>query len=240
MITDSHLTHYEAVISHIEELQAPLTNRDVSICIQLPTDSFLASADSDLKLLQQQCTYSIPLASQALHHASGLLSIMSIPLIRHCQEFDTISAFQEHTPWLFDAYLRLHETQVRWQYMFPTLLPLFLRNMLQLLSVFEITDSIDICIRQKASTLLVLLCIETSGQPLGRVLNDGQENSDYQLLCMSLLKVAKACKHSKPISRLVASQLVPALEKSIVGNEAVIVGTDLGVCVNTRARGGDH
>ncbi|KAI0384338.1 phosphatidyl inositol 3-kinase [Hypomontagnella monticulosa] len=223
--------NFNAIISHFEELQAPLTKRDVSICIRLPTDSFLASVDSDLKLLEQQCTYSILLASQALHHASGLLSIMSIPLIQPCPEFDAISAFQEHIPWLFDAYLRLHEIQVRWQYMFPTLLPIFLRNTLRLLGVFEIRNNVDVCIQQKALTLLVLLCIEMSGQSLAKILNDGQAHPDYQLLCMSLVKVAEASKNSKPISRLITYQLIPALEKPMLGNEAAIVGTDLGRCL---------
>ncbi|OTA56852.1 phosphatidyl inositol 3-kinase-like protein [Hypoxylon sp. EC38] len=223
---------FSAIISHFEELKAPLTNRDVSVHLQLPPDSFLASAaGGDLRKLQQQCTYAILSASHALQHAFGLVSIMSIPLTQHYPEFDIMSSFQEHIPWLFDAYLHLHQIQVRWQYIFPSVLPSLLRNTLQFLRVLEAASDVNVCIQQKAITLLVLLCMELSNQSLGNLVVDGQGNSDYQLLCMSLVKVAKFCMHSKPLSRLVTSQLIPALEKPMIGNEDAIVDTDIWRCL---------
>lgn len=216
------------------ELKGPTANQDVALPLQLPPESFLESIlDGGSTLLQQQCTYAIPFASQALQHASGLLSIITMPLIRHFQESDIISAFQEYIPWLLDAYLRLHEIQMRWHSLFPSVLPLLLQNTLQFLSVFEKANSIDTCIRQKAFTLLVLLCMEMSSQSLGKLISDGQESSDYQLLCTSLAKIAKACIHSRPISRLVTSQLIPVLEKLMIGNEDA-EKTDLWVSIQSR------
>ncbi|KAI1411414.1 phosphatidyl inositol 3-kinase [Hypoxylon sp. FL1857] len=233
---------FNAVISHFKELNAPLTNRDISVHLELPPESFLAlTTAGDAKQLQQQCSYSILSASHALQHAFGLLSIlsmpiMSMPLVQHCPEFDIMSSFQEHIPWLFDSYLHLHETQARWQYLFPDVSPSLLQNTLKILDFLEASSNIDTCIQQKVMTLLVLLCMETSNQSLGRLIADGQGNSDYQLLCMSLIRVAKFCMHSKPLSRLVTSQLIPALEKPTIGNEDAIVETDLWRCLELLRR----
>ncbi|KAI0883853.1 phosphatidyl inositol 3-kinase [Annulohypoxylon maeteangense] len=223
---------FNAIINYFKELKSPSANRDVPVQLQLPPDWFLASiADGELKPLLQQCTYDIALASHALHHASGLLSIMAMPLLHHSSEFDIVSSFQEYIPWLFDAYFHLHETQVQWRSTLPGILPLFLENSLQFLDVLEAASSVDSCVEQKVSTSLVLLCMEMSTQSLGVLIADGQGNSDYKLLCLSLARVAKSCLHSKPISRLVTSQLIPALEKPIIGSEAHIAETDFWRCL---------
>ncbi|KAH9994734.1 phosphatidyl inositol 3-kinase [Xylariaceae sp. FL0662B] len=220
--------NFDAIINHFKDLKTPLTNRDVALHLQLPTDTFLQStACDDLKLLQQQCTYTLPLASQALQHASGLLSILSIPLIHSSSGFDILTPFQDHIPWLLDAYLLLHGTQSRWQYMSPSLLPLFLQNVLQLLEVFETLSSVDASIQRKAYSLLALLCMEMSTQLIGKPATEEQEDSEHHLLCLSLGRVAEACVHSKPLARLVTSQLIPILEKLTVGSD----GTDLWRCL---------
>ncbi|KAI1642826.1 uncharacterized protein F4817DRAFT_277367 [Daldinia loculata] len=223
---------FNAIMEHFKGLKTNSMNRDIPIHLQLPPEPFLMSiASGDLKLLQQQCTYVIPLASQALQHATCLLSIISTPLTQQYAKFDIMSSFQEYIPWLFDAYLNLHDTQVRWQYIFPSVLPFLLENALQFFGAIETTNGFDTCIQQKTFTLLVLLCMEMSSHSLGRLIADEQGNSEYQLLCRSLGKVAKTCLQSEPISRLVTSQLIPALEKPIMGNEVAISGTDLWRCL---------
>ncbi|OTB07470.1 hypothetical protein M426DRAFT_8837 [Hypoxylon sp. CI-4A] len=225
---------FNAITNHFHDLKIPSPKRDVAVQLQLPPDSFLVStASSDFNFLQKQCTYSLTSASQTLQHASGLLSILSVPLKYHYTEFDIISVFQEHIPWLFDAYLTLHETQTQWEYLFPSVLPLFLQSTLQFLQVLESVSSIDSCVQEKVMTLLVLLCIEMSNQALGRFIADGQmqENPDCQLLCRSLVKLAKACRYFRSISQLVAGQLIPALEKPVTGNEVAIANTDLWRCL---------
>ncbi|KAI1080546.1 phosphatidyl inositol 3-kinase [Whalleya microplaca] len=220
--------NFDAVISHFNDLKAPPTNRDVALRLQLPTDTFLQStACDDLKLLQQQCTYTLPLASQALQHASGLLSILSIPLTHPCTGFENLTPFQDYIPWLLDAYLLLHGTQSQWKYMSPTLLPLFLQNVLQLLESFEASSSVGASIQQKAQTFLALLCMEMSSQLIEKPGTEGQDDPDYKLLYSSLGKVAEHCVHYKPLARLVSSQLIPILEKLAVGSD----GTDLWRCL---------
>ncbi|KAL7620953.1 serine/threonine-protein kinase M1 [Parahypoxylon ruwenzoriense] len=212
-------------------LKSPFTSRNLALRFQLPPDAFLESiAYGDLKLLQQHCTYAVLSASQALQHASCLVSIMLIPLVHPCPGFGIVSAFQEYIPWLFDAYLHLHETSTRWQHILPSFLPVLLRNALQLLEAFEAGSSLDVCIQRKANALLILLCTELSNQSSGAFLADAQNNPDYQLFCISLVKVAGICIHSKPASRLVSSQLIPALEKLTIGNETTVSGTDLWRC----------
>ncbi|XDG07583.1 hypothetical protein ABKA04_007198 [Annulohypoxylon sp. FPYF3050] len=228
---------FDAIINYFKGLKAPSTNRDVPVQLQLPPDWILTSVTGDdSRLLQQQCTYEIASASHALHHATGLLSIMAMPLLHHSPEFDIVSSFQEYIPWLFDAYFHLHGTQAQWQYLLPSVLSLFLQNSLQFLDAFEIASSIDGCVEQKVSTLLVLICMEISSQRLGALITHGQDNVDYRLLCLSLAKVARACTLSKPISRLVTSQLIPTLEKSIIGSEADLTETDFWRCLELLRR----
>ncbi|KAI0897246.1 phosphatidyl inositol 3-kinase [Annulohypoxylon nitens] len=228
---------FDAIINHFKGLKAPLTNRDVPVQLQLPLDWTLTSiTGDDSRLLQQQCTYEIISASHALHHATGLLSIMAMPLLHHSPEFDIVSSFQEYIPWLFDAYFHLHGTQAQWQYILPSVLSLFLQNSFQFLDAFEVASSIDGCVEQKVSTLLVLICMEISSQRLGSLIAHGQENDEYRVLCLSLAKVARACTLSKPISRLVTSQLIPTLEKSIIGSEADLTETDFWRCLELLRR----
>ncbi|KAI1464606.1 uncharacterized protein F4812DRAFT_160831 [Daldinia caldariorum] len=223
---------FNAIIEYFKALTSHSMNRDIPVHLHLPPEPFLIStAPGDLRLLQQQCTYAIPLASQALQHASCLLSIMSMPLTSRYAEFDIISNFQEYIPWLFDAYLHLHGIQVQWHHIFPPVIPTLLRNTLQFYQTAETTNNFDACVREKASTLLVLLCMEMSSYSLDKLVINGQGSSEFQLLCRSLGKVAKACLHSEPTSRLATSQLIPVLEKLILGNEVIVSGTDLWKCL---------
>ncbi|KAI1460108.1 phosphatidyl inositol 3-kinase [Annulohypoxylon moriforme] len=226
---------FNAIINHFKELKAPSTNRDVPIKLRLPPDWLLTSiAGDDLTPLQQQCTYDIALASHALQHASGLLSVMSMPLLRHSPEFDIISSFQEYIPWLFDAYLHLQQIQVQWQHMLPAVLPLFLENSLQIFDAFETASSIDSCMEQKVTTCTVLFCIEILRQVLLEVIFQGNENglnSNYNLICSTFVRVAGACIRSKPISRLVTSHLIPAFEKPLLEFEDDILHADLWRCM---------
>ncbi|KAI0173613.1 phosphatidyl inositol 3-kinase [Hypoxylon sp. FL1284] len=224
--------NFDAIINHLAELKVPSTGRDTAILLQLPPDSFLESTGSgDLSLLQQQCTYPLSSASQALQHASGLISIIASPVLRHASKFDIISSFQEYIPWVLDAFLHLYQAQMRWQSIFPDMPPLLLRKALQFIDVLGTASSMDMCTQQKASTLLVLLCIEISNQSINYFLSDLNERPEYSMLCASLVKVVKASMHSKPISRLVTSQLIPALMKLLAAFGADMEGTDLWKCL---------
>ncbi|XXH03128.1 hypothetical protein Hte_009521 [Hypoxylon texense] len=223
--------NFDAIMKHFSELKAASTKRDIALHLQLPPDLFLESIDNgDSSLLQQQCTYAVLSASQALQHASGLLSIMTGPILRHASDFDIISAFQEYIPWALDAYLHLYEAQIRWRPVFPDIPPVLLRSILQFLDVLGTASNIDICVQQKASTSLVFLCIETSKIPIDDFCSGRKECPEYDLLCAALAKVARACTHSKPISRLVTSQLIPALKKLMAGCEECLYETDLWGC----------
>ncbi|KAI2611792.1 phosphatidyl inositol 3-kinase [Hypoxylon sp. NC1633] len=225
--------NFNAIMSRFAELKAPSTNRDIAIHMQLPPDSYcipMANGRSD-RPVTFYSTYVITLASQALQHASGLLSIMAIPLLHRCPEFELMSAFEEYTPWLLEAYIRLHETQMQWQYMFPSVLSLLSQTALRFLTTYDSSNTINVSFQQKATALLVLLCIEISGQPFWNLAVMEQGRSDCHLLCMSLVKVAKACTQSKPMSQLVTSQLIPVLKKLTAGNDNSVSGMDLGRCI---------
>ncbi|KAI1494605.1 phosphatidyl inositol 3-kinase-like protein [Biscogniauxia mediterranea] len=229
--------NYHAVINHLNELNPPPTNRDISLQLKLPPDSFLESVECDnLQSLQQRCTYTLPLASQAFHHASGLLSILSAPLLHGRSEFDIISTFHEYLPWLLDAYLLLHETQDRWKSLLPNYLLQLLHNILRILDEFQDASKIESTVQEKLYGLLVVLCLKLSSRLLTNFPTTENASSDVHLLCLSLIKVANACLSIKPISRLVASQLIPTLEKLTAQHSATTNDTDIWRCVELLRR----
>ncbi|KAI5922289.1 phosphatidyl inositol 3-kinase-like protein [Camillea tinctor] len=218
---------YHAVINCLHDLRTPPTNQDIPLQLNLPPVSLLESLECDSPQLQQQCTYTLSSASQAFQHASGLLSILSAPLLLERSEFDIISTFHEYLPWLLDAYLLLHETQDRWRSLLPNCLTQLLHNVLQVLDTCQGSSKIDGSVQEKAYGLLVVLCLKHSNRLLANFATTETTGSDDRLLCLSLIHIAKSCLSLKPISRLVASQLMPTLDKLTVQHSAATADTDI-------------
>lgn len=229
----SRLTNtWQAICSRLKEPKASATSRNSVFTVRLPPDSFLETVHAeDSHLLQQQCTYSLSSVSQTLRHASGILSIMSLPFIRPTPGFDIMSPFQECISSILDAHLYLHEAQRQWQYASPSPLPFLLQNDLRFLEAFQTLKNIDPLVQEKAYIVLVILCTEMSNHPTPNFTED-KSGSDAQLLCKTLVKVADACLYYKPVSRLVASHLRPALENQLAhDDDAAVVKDDLWVSI---------
>lgn len=221
----------QVICSGLKEPKAPATRRNLSSPIRLPPDSFLETIqDGDSQLLQQQCTYTLPSASQAIRHASGLLSIMSIPFTRRTSGYDIISPFQEYISSVLDAHISLHEAQQQWQYACPSPLPFLLQNALRFLEVFQKIKSIDPLVHEKTYIVLVIICTEMSNHPTLNFTED-RSGPDAQLLCKALIQVADASLYHKPVSRLVTSHLLPSLGNQLVHDDAAVVKNDLWVSV---------
>ena len=209
-----------AICSRLKEIKNTSLTKDLPIGLRLPPDSFLETIESqDLQLAQQQCSYTLSFVSQALQHASGLLTIMSLPFTRQIPGMAIVSSFQDYLPSLLDSFLTLHDVQQRWHAAFSGSLPKLLQNNLSLIESFDTNTNRgpEHLVREKAFIVLTILCTEVSDQP-GLNVSQQDPNPDVKLLCTGLVTVAGACLSHKPVSRLARSQLLPVLEKQLISD----------------------
>ncbi|KAI0019098.1 phosphatidyl inositol 3-kinase-like protein [Xylariomycetidae sp. FL0641] len=219
----------DVVTDHLLNLRHFSLSRDVGLHLQLPPLSYLESVvGSDLQILEQQCTYSLPSVSQAFHYASRLLAILSAPMNTPGFAREIVSYHQQFVPWLLDAISSLHNAQSRWQEALPGDIPHLMQIMLQIFEGLNAARYADAAIREKANALLVLLCIHTV-DTTHRAHNVSIPN---ELLCSSLIAVAAGCLSYKPVSRLVQSQLIPFLEKLIIPGDNDEANSDLTRCTD--------
>ncbi|KAI0867886.1 phosphatidylinositol 3 [Hypoxylon argillaceum] len=220
-------SNFDVVQGHLAEFSSP-TNRDPVLKLQLPEDSFLESLGCDqLRPLQEQCTYTINLASQALRHASHLLSLLSVPLVDHQLSSNTPQPFHEVVPWLMDAALRMHSTQNRWGYMSRSCLPQLLQTTIKITDTARLLVNPNPLVQEKTYILLVHLCTEVlihrqTAFGVGDVIN-----VDDKLLSAATVRIAQACLLFVTVSRLASLQIIPIIEKSIEYRTIASPGTDL-------------
>ncbi|KAI0475823.1 phosphatidyl inositol 3-kinase-like protein [Xylariaceae sp. FL0804] len=229
--------NFEAIIGCLEQSRTSVTGGATPFELRLPMDSYLESLGGcDLQLLQQQCTYTISSESQALEHAFGLLSLVSISFSLPRPRVVVAPSFQEFAPWLLDSQLFLHQTSSRRDGAAQANLPRLLQSTLQLLEALWDVEEAEPSIREKACAILVLFCAELAAQRLSGKSPRSVAAGDERVLHRSLLSIAKACLTLKPLSRLVSSQLIPSLDKLNKHENATDADSDLGRCLTLLRR----
>ncbi|KAI0857809.1 phosphatidylinositol 3 [Xylaria cubensis] len=220
-------SNFDAVENRLKELPSS-ASRDPLLKLQLPQDNFLESLyGGQTRPLQDQCTYTLNLASHALRHASDLLSLLTIPLVGHQLVFNVQSSFQEIVPWLTDAAVRMNTTQNKWQDSSCSCLPQLLRSTIKILDSTKRLVNADILIEEKVYVLLVHLCVDVL---MRRQAVFGLENTtgvDDKLLTVAVVKISEACLSFTTISRLASSQITPMLEKPVIYENITPNGSDL-------------
>ncbi|KAI1176429.1 phosphatidylinositol 3 [Nemania sp. FL0916] len=230
-----HIPHFQAYLrSNFDATQSrlaellPSANRDPLLKLQLPQDGLYRSlGNSQVQPPQEQCTYTITLASHALRHASHLLSLLSIPLLNEQLSSSTPQPYQEGIPWLIDASVRMSAIQSRWRHLSSSYLSHHLHRTIKVLDVTKLLSNVDPLVREKGCILLVRLCVDALAQrdmALGR---DDEIRVDDQLLSVTAVKIAEACLSFSTVSRLASSQIIPMLEKPLSYLGIVPNGTDL-------------
>ncbi|KAI0412411.1 phosphatidylinositol 3 [Xylaria grammica] len=218
--------NFDVTQSYLADL--PHTNRNHLPKLRLPQDSFFESVGyGQFRTLQEQCTYTIGLASHALRHASDLLSLLSIPLVDRQLSPNMPPLFQEAIPWLVDAAVRMNVTQNRWPNFSRSCLPQFLRITIGILDAEKLLVITDTLVQEKAYILLVNLCVDVLAQ---RQAASGLENMtgvDDRLLSIVSVKISEACLSFPTVSRLATSQIIPMIEKPISYEKIASTGTDL-------------
>ncbi|KAK8104021.1 protein kinase rad3 [Apiospora kogelbergensis] len=218
--------NFDAILAHLCEIRVNRSGRDISLRLRLPSDAYLETiAAPDLEILQQQCTYKVLTWSHALRHVYSLVSILLIPLGIEKPGLSLISIAQP-VPWLLEAFSRLQSRQDGWRGNDPSCLPLLLQNTLRVATLLEDAALIDNPLKYKAYALLTSMSIDLSRQ--FEHLMDWELDRDKasRLLCTVILKISEECLSNKPVARLVASQLIPALEAISMQGAIFTEGTD--------------
>ncbi|KAI1427168.1 phosphatidylinositol 3 [Xylaria sp. FL1777] len=219
--------NFDSIQSYLAGLPCS-TNRDPLLKLRLPQDGLLESLGcGQLRSLQEQCTYSIKLASHALRHALDLLSLLSIPLVEYQLSSNTPPLFQEAIPWMIDATIRLNATQNRWQQFSSSYLPQFLRHTIQILDTMKHLINNDMLVEEKAYILLVHLCAEVLSQRQTAPELANMTGVDDQLLSVTVIKISEACLSFKTVSHLAISHIIPVTEKPISYERIIPTETDL-------------
>ncbi|KAI1816156.1 phosphatidylinositol 3 [Poronia punctata] len=219
-------SNLDAIQFHLSELRTASTAHDTSLELRLPGDVFLGSLGCvDIQPLQDRCTYSLKLTSQALRHASGLLAILALPLSGSQPSYTVTTAFREIIPWWIDASTSLHLTQGRYRQLSQTCVSRMLRDTMQILRAGNPFIDGDILVREKACILLVHLGVDILTRRSSAPGHSDGAGVDDQLLSMAIVKISEACLSFTPVSRLAASQIIPLLETPI-GYERIAPSRD--------------
>lgn len=103
---------------------------------------------------------------------------------------------------------------------------MLLQNTLRVATLLEDAALIDNPLKYKAYALLTSMSIDLSRQ--FEHLMDWELDRDKasRLLCTVILKISEECLSNKPVARLVAFQLIPALEAISMQGAIFTEGTD--------------
>ncbi|KAK8008761.1 Protein kinase rad3 [Apiospora marii] len=218
--------NFDALLGHLRESRVSRSGKDIPLRLRLPSDAYLKSlAATDLERLQQQCTYKVLTWSHALRHICSLVSILSAPLGLEKPGLG-IAPTTKPIPWLLDAYSRLQNHQDWWRGNSSSCLPLILQSTLRVATMLEDAAFVDNSLKYKAFALLISMSVGLSKQ--FEYLMDWELDRDKasHLLCTVILKISEECLSNKPVARLVASQLIPALETISMQGAIFMEGTD--------------
>jgi serine/threonine-protein kinase ATR len=208
------------------------TNKDIPINICVPSDSCLESVSSEeLQLLRQQCTYNLTSISHAIRHASSLFSILS-QYIGSQQSTQAVISSTEYIPWLVDTFSTLYQIQMQWQSICPDVLSSTLESAVRLTAILQTSPTSDSFLKQKGSTLLVLVANEAIEHFDRWLLAVQDHDNAIELLCSALLALTALSLDSKPTANYITLQLIPRLETLAVRGELVLPYTDLRVSTN--------
>ncbi|KAH8156902.1 hypothetical protein CIB48_g11345 [Xylaria polymorpha] len=220
-------SNFDAVENRLAELPFS-ANRDPLLKLQLPQDDFLESFCCDqTRPSREHCTYTLNLASHALRHASGLLSLLSIPLVGHQLVPNAPPSFQEIIPWLIDAAVRMNVTQNTWRELSRSSLSQYLRSTINILDIMKRLVNADMLVEEKAYMSLVHLCADVLMQRQAVFGLESAAGVDGILLSVAVVKISEACLSFTTVSRLVSSQIIPMLEKPMSYENITPTETDL-------------
>ena len=176
-------------------------------------------------------SYTVSHAFHALRQASSLATILAYPLISSDPTFYTIMPLSENATWLLDALTDLRFVQKRWEASSLSR-PFFIINLIQdILTGVSGWGDASLFPRDKAYTLLILMCSDLIAAPGELVLVDASGDGARLSYCKALVAIAQSSLQNKTIARLAESRLVNEL--SLLSTQYPAVGDDTDVWVSS-------
>ncbi|KAH8661929.1 phosphatidylinositol 3 [Xylariales sp. PMI_506] len=219
---------FEAILKHLQGLKALSRDKDISLSLRLPLDSFLESTfGEDVAAIRQHCTYTLATASHALRHSMSILSLVSQFFQCHGLNDSVASVATDYLPWLIDSLYTLYEIQAYGPASVLDLLPSLLRTSSKLSAILQGMVDVDPLLKQKSYSTLVLLCGEAACHYNQFVADQG--DIAKQELCATMIQIAGLCISHKPTSKLAASQLLPIFDKLSIHGSEMLPNTDFWV-----------
>ena len=198
------------VVEHLKGIQS--TSREV-IEAELPSKDLLDRLNPATPSVTRGCFYSIYSVIHAFRHALGLLSILSSVSVPNSKQSRPDYSFTEQIPWLLDSFQSLNEEWRRWQHQLQDTPTAILQPLVRLASGLSDLTGVEKALYQKAYVSMVLLCQEVLLQWPELLEEDEEDVLNTDTLCLALVLLSEASIRYKSISRLVASQILPSLER---------------------------
>lgn len=146
----------------------------------------------------------------ALRHASCLLSILQGAAVPEKPYGQLVSSSTKHVPWLVDSLGALNEEESRWKDL-RGYNPVAL--MKQALDITCLSPGVEQVVSHKLYAMIVLLSADVA-ERFDELLNQYEGGEDIaKVLAMALVQLADISIKQRPISKLVAAQLLKPLDR---------------------------
>lgn len=175
----------------------------------------------------QGCSFTLVDNDQALRHASSLLRILCATSVPQNQPGQSIVSSNKHLPWLLDSLEALNEEQKRWRDICAYDPVSLLHQALGLSSSFAGLEHI---LSHKVDAMIVLISADVAEQTIEDEDEDQSQNLAGKTLALALVHLADASIGKRPIAKLIAAQLLKALDRMSVDGRVQENG-DLKVCL---------
>ncbi|KAH7316595.1 hypothetical protein B0I35DRAFT_354216 [Stachybotrys elegans] len=205
--------------------------QDIPIAIELPPSRTLERIIGGNETGRfQRTTYTVPSTSQALRQALSLARVLSYPFTSQDPSIACIVSLSENGPWLMDTWLHLRHVQKRLDLTSQCSAIALITITLDIVKATALNDETAGPLREKACTLLVLLCNEMVSTPGDLVSDDSNGEAARLTYCMAIIAISQASLRARSVGRLAMSKLVEELGLLTSGNPAVGPDTDTWRC----------
>ncbi|KAK7740732.1 serine/threonine-protein kinase M1 [Cytospora paraplurivora] len=158
----------------------------------------------------RRCSYVLGDVDHALRHASCLLNILYGATVQEKPPVQLTASFSKHIPWLVDSLEALNEEGKRWRELYGYNPAPHLQHALDLT---DLSSGVEQVVTRKLYATAVLLSADTAEHLNGLLIQDEDETNTSRTLAMALVRLADIATKQRPISRLVAAQLLKPLER---------------------------
>lgn len=174
----------------------------------------------------QGCTFSLVDEDHALRHACSLLSILRCTSTPERAFGQRVISFGKHIPWLIDSLEELSQEQQRWadgRNLSPS--PLLDTA----ISLSKPSFTVDRVVSHKLDAVIVLITSAMADHLVESRDESQTDGAARRIFALALVHLADAAVKSRPLSRLIVSQLLKPLD-SLLAKSFTEDERDLQVC----------